>query len=161
MIKMMRKPVKLQNIIDGMEMQIDGTYTYLNRMTCEVINMSQDDLQIAEEDEDERINDLPDWQQESIKVAIDVIENFENYKELPTKFEINEYDMMENFCYSLDNQRSMDKLLDEIRGKGAFRRFKDKVSHLGIEEKWYTFRDQSYKQIAIDWCRNNDLEYEE
>jgi hypothetical protein len=161
MIKMMRKPVKLQDIINGMEMQFDGTYTYLNRKTCEVINVSQDDLRIAEEDEDERINDLPDWQQDSIKVAIDVIENFEYYKELPTKFEINEYDMMENFSYTFEDQRSMDILLDAIRGKGAFRRFKDNVSQLGIEEKWYTFRDQSYKQIAIDWCKDNDLEYEE
>jgi hypothetical protein len=158
---MIRKPVKLQDIIDGMLIQFDENYTYLNLKTCEVISVSKDDLRTAEEEEDELIDDLPDWQQESLKVAFDVIENFEDYKELPNKFEINEYDMMENFCYSLDNQRRKDTLLDAIRGKGAFRRFKDKISDLGIGEKWYTYRDQSYKQIAIDWCRENDLEYEE
>jgi len=29
-------------------------------------------------------------------IAIDVVENFENNIELPTKYEINEYEIMEN-----------------------------------------------------------------
>jgi hypothetical protein len=161
MIKMTKKLVKLQDIVDGMELQFEGSYTYLNRKTCEVITVSQEDLRTAEEEEEETFKELPDWQQEDLKVAVDIIENFEDYEELPNKFEINEYDMMENFCYSLENQRNMDLLLDAIRSKGAFRRFKDKVIHLGIDEKWYAYRDQSYKQIAIDWCRDNKVEYEE
>jgi len=67
--------------------------------------------------------------------------------------------MMEDFCYELKNQRHKDTLLDAIRGKGAFRRFKDKVHYLGIEEEWYSFRDGRYKQTAIEWCNNHDVRY--
>ncbi len=116
-----------------MELQFDGTGTYLNLKTGEVISVSDEDIQTAEEDEP--IDHLPDWQQENIKTAIDVLENFENYEELPTKFDINEYEMMEDFCYALKNERQSETLLDAIRGRGAFRRFKDQVHFFEIEEE--------------------------
>ncbi|MFS0615891.1 UPF0158 family protein [Lederbergia ruris] len=153
----MKAKVNLRDIIDGMEMQFDEWNTYLNRSTGEVISVSQNDLRAAEEDEP--IDHLPDWQQEDLKIAIDVVENFENYVELPTKYDINEYQMMEDFCYVLSDGNKKNKLLNAIRGRGAFRRFKDLVFQLDLEEEWYTFRDNAYKKIAIRWCQDYDLEY--
>lgn len=153
--------VKLEDIIDGMEMQFEGTRTFCHMKTGEVISVSKDDLRKAEEIEDEEIEKLRDWEQENIRVAIDVVEYFEDYAELPTTFEINEYDMMEQFCFTVKNPRTEQQLLDAIRGKGAFRRFKDSVLRLGIEEDWYSFRQECYKQKAIDWCREHELEYVE
>ncbi len=154
----MKAKVNLRDIIDGMEMQFDEWNTYLNRNTGEVISVSQDALRAAEEDEP--LDHLPDWQQEEMKIAIDVIENFENYVELPTKYDINEYQMMEDFCYAFSDGNKKNKLLNAIRGRGAFRRFKDLVSQLNLEEEWYAFRDNAYKEIAIRWCQDYDLEYE-
>ena len=131
------------------------------RKTGEVVSVSEDDLRTAEEVEEDEINELKDWEQVNIRLAIDVVENFEDYEELPTLFEINEYEMMENFSCSIQDNRKMDLLLNAIRGRGAFRRFKDKVHELGIEDKWYQYRDECYKQKAIEWCNDNDLEYEE
>ncbi|GIN56024.1 hypothetical protein J8TS2_03430 [Lederbergia ruris] len=153
----MKAKVNLRDIIDGMEMQFDEWNTYLNRSTGEVLSVSQNDLRAAEEDEP--IDHLPDWQQEDLKIAIDVVENFENYVELPTKYDINEYQMMEDFCYVLSDGNKKNKLLNAIRGRGAFRRFKDLVFQLDLEEEWYTFRDNAYKEIAIRWCQDYDLEY--
>lgn len=153
----MKAKVNLRDIIDGMEMQFDEWNTYLNRSTGEVLSVSQNDLRAAEEDEP--IDHLPDWQQEDLKIAIDVVENFENNVELPTKYDINEYQMMEDFCYVLSDGNKKNKLLNAIRGRGAFRRFKDLVFQLDLEEEWYTFRDNAYKEIAIRWCQDYDLEY--
>ncbi|MBB6731372.1 UPF0158 family protein [Cohnella zeiphila] len=155
----MAKPVKLEDLIGGMEIQFDEQSNYLNVETGEVVTVSHETLRAAEEDEP--FDHLPDWMQEDIKVAIDVLENFENYKSLPTKFEINEYEMIEDFSYQLANERHSSVLLDAIRGRGAFRRFKDKVYDLGIEKDWYAFRDERYRQIAIDWCNDLDLKYVE
>ncbi|MFP5108964.1 hypothetical protein ACSU6B_19675 [Neobacillus sp. C211] len=55
---------------------------FLNIETGEFILVTSEELRAAEEEEP--FDHLPDWQQEDRKVAIDVIENFENYKELPT-----------------------------------------------------------------------------
>ena len=92
----MRKSVKLEDVIEGMELQVEGTSVFLNLKTGEVVSVSEDDFRIAEEEES--VDDLPDWQQEDIKTAIDVLENFDDYEKLPTKFEVNEYKMMEDFC---------------------------------------------------------------
>ena len=92
----MRKSVKLEDVIEGMELQVEGTSVFLNLKTGEVVSVSEDDFRIAEEEES--VDDLPDWQQEDIKTAIDVLENFDDYEKLPTKFEVNEYKMIEDFC---------------------------------------------------------------
>lgn len=152
----MKKTVKLQDIIEGMEMQFPETHTYLNLKTGEIITVSSDELRTAEEDEP--IDHLRDWQQDAIKIAIDVIENFDHYKELPTQFEINEYDMMERFCFTL-TEGHQNMLLNSIRGRGAFRRFKDKILDLGIDEEWYRYRDECYQRIAIEWCEHNGVPY--
>jgi len=155
----MEKPVKLKEIMDGMDLQFDEFRTFLNIKKGEVITVSQEALRLAEDEEP--TDHLPEWQQNDIRAAIDVVENFDDYIDLPDRYEINEYEMMEDFCYTLTSQRDQDSLLDAIRGKGAFRRFKDLVGYIGIEKKWYAFRDDRYKQVAIDWCDAHNVKYVE
>lgn len=155
----MNNPVKLQSIIEELEMQFEESRTFLNLKTGEIISITSDDLRAAEDEEP--YDHLPDWQQENRIVAIDVCENFEKYKELPTKYEVNEYEIMEDFCLTLNNQRKRDNLLNAIKGKGAFRRFKDKIIDFDIEEQWYSFRDERLKEIAIEWCQDNNVNYVE
>lgn len=140
-------------------MQFEESRTFLNLKTGEIISITSDDLRAAEDEEP--YDHLPDWQQENRNVAIDVCENFEKYKELPTKYEVNEYEIMEDFCLTLNNQRKRDNLLNAIKGKGAFRRFKDKIIDFDIEEQWYSFRDERLKEIAIEWCQDNNVNYVE
>jgi hypothetical protein len=151
--------VKLQAIIEEMEIQFEESRTFLNIKTGEIIVVTSDDLRAAEDEEP--FDHLPDWEQEDRKVANDVVENFENYKELPTKYELNEYEMMEDFCLTVSDQRKQDILLSLIKGKGAFRRFKDKIIDFEIEDKWYSYRDERFKQIAIEWCLDNNINFSE
>jgi len=67
--------------------------------------------------------------------------------------------MMEGFCF-IQVDRRQTELLNAIKRKGAYRRFKDKVFDLDLKDAWYTFRDESYQQIAIDFCKQHGLEYE-
>ena len=76
----------------------------------------------------------------------------EDFIPLPGQYEINEYRMMERFIYELPVGRNQDVLEKAIRGKGAFRRFKDRLFDLGMEEKWYQYRDACYEKIAREWC---------
>ena len=78
---------------------------------------------------------------------------------LPTSFDIHEYGIMEEFVVSLPSF-ARDRLSDAIIGKGAFRRFKNTVRRLGIEEQWYEWRDNAYRRLAIDWCEDCGLEFE-
>ena len=89
----------------------------------------------------------------------EIDELFEESIILPTQYEINEYQMMEDFIETIDNTEIKNNLQRLIHGKGAFRRFKDYCVEMGIIQDWYDFRDKKYKEIAIDWCKQNELEY--
>jgi hypothetical protein len=149
--------VKLKDIVEEMEIQFEESRSLLNIKTGEIVLVTSDDLRAAEDEKP--IDHLPDWQQENIMLANDVVENFENYIELPTKYEVNEYEIMEDFCLKVSDRRKQESLLRAIKGKGAFRRFKDKVIDFEIEDQWYSYRDECFKQIAIEWCQNNNVNY--
>ena len=150
-------PIKIQSIIEELEMQFDESQTFLNKNTGEIVFVKLEDLRAAEDEEP--FDHLPDWEQEDRKIAIDVVENFEDYLGLPTKYEVNEYEIMEEYCLSVSDQVIRNKLLGAIKGKGAFRRFKGKIIDFGIEENWYSFRDNRFKEIAINWCNDNNIDF--
>lgn len=79
---------------------------------------------------------------------------------LPRSFDIRNYDIMEDFV-NTQSGPVYDRLAKAIQGKGAFRRFKDTVYDLGIDQEWYDFEAEAYKRIAVRWCEENELEYEE
>lgn len=54
-----------------------------------------------------------------------------------------------------------EELEQAIRGKGAFRRFKDCLFDLGMEETWYKFRDACYEKIAREWCKKYGITVED
>ncbi|WP_087973499.1 UPF0158 family protein [Oceanobacillus rekensis] len=119
--------------------------------------VTSDDLRAAEDEKP--FDHLPEWEQENRMTALDVVENFEKYIELPTKYEINEYEAMEDFSIRVSDQGKQDALLRAIKGKGAFRRFKDKIIDFEIEDQWYSYRDERFKQITIKWCHKNNIKY--
>jgi len=154
------KPVKLKDVIENLEMADDNLRAYYSRKTGKILVASVEDLSIAEESEEgDDFNEYPEWQRESINEAIDIIENWEDYITLPDRFEINEYRIMEDFCLSIRNERILNDIYHSIKGKGAFRRFKDKIYHYGLDKEWYSYRDNALRGIAIAWCEENGIIY--
>ena len=134
--------VKLDVILDAIEMA-DDNYTYfLDLETGESVFLA-----------DELVTGLDN---EGLEDEIE--ENLERYLRLPTKFEIHEYHIMEEFIWTLKVD-SADKLEHAIQGRGAFRRFKDMVDRMGISQQWYDFQAEYYRKLAIEWCQEHGLEY--
>jgi len=150
--------VKLDDIIDGMECQSDESSSFLNKKTGEVVLISDYEMQAAEDDE--LLEDMPDWEQDQVRIAREILAETGRYISLPSKFDIDDYSIMERFCMSLDNQKISDILYDLISGSGAFRRFKDAIYRYGIEDEWHTYHNNAIKEIAIEWCRENNIEFE-
>jgi hypothetical protein len=144
----MKVTVSLKDVINEMDVVSDEHSAFLNRQTGELVTLSREELSAAEEDDD--IVNYPEWQQEMIVKAREVISS-DDYLPLPSKFDIHEYHIMEDFCYAVAD--------DKIRGSGAFRRFKDAIQMNGIEEDWYSFRQEALEKIAIDWLEANKIPY--
>ena len=155
----MEARVKLSEIIEGLEFQSDESSSFLNKKTGEVVLMTDYAMQAAEDDEP--VEDLPDWEQDLVAIAREIIVENGEYIPLPTKYDIDEYSIMERFCTSLDNQEIGDILCDLISGSGAFRRFKNAIHEYDIADEWYKYRNNAIKEIAIEWCRENNIEFEE
>lgn len=82
----------------------------------------------------------------------------DNYISLPDQYDIHEYSIMEDFIETVASQRKQNYLYNAIRGKKAFRRFKDAIYELGIENQWYKYRDKQYEKIAREWCEKYNIE---
>lgn len=154
--------IKLQYIVDEIESQMDEDNKYLNIQTGQVICINSEDIRIAEESEtDDNLSEYPIWQQTSIKQAIDLLTNCFNdkYIALPNIQDINEYNIIEEFCGSVQNHQIRDSLFVAIQGSGAFRKYKDAIYRYGIEDSWYKFRNEAFIKIAIKWCERNKISY--
>lgn len=148
--------VDLEEIIQGLEFQSDEMKSFLNLKTGIVVSITDEEFRAAENDQP--LERFPAWQQESIKIAQEILEE-DYYVPLPSQYDIDEYNIMEKFCLSIDNERLQDIMYNSIKGSGAFRRFKDNVNKYHIAEGWYKYRDEAIRQIAIEWCKENGIRY--
>lgn len=131
--------VKLSDVIDGLDMVNYETDAYYNPQTEEIFMSNIGEVNNMNEDE------------------LDFL--FENSIILPTQYEINEYGIMKEFIETIEEKRLYNQLLIAINGSGAFRRFKDTCINFDIINDWYKFRKEKYKEIAIEWCKKNNIEF--
>ncbi len=132
--------VTLSKIIEGLEMVDDITDCYYNAEKNEIFLSNIGEYEDLTEDEIDKL--------------------FEEAIILPTRYEIKEYQMMVEFIDTIDNLEIKKNLQRLIQGKGAFRRFKDYCFEMNIIQDWYKYKDEKYKEIAIEWCKKNNLKYE-
>jgi hypothetical protein len=152
--------VKIAEIVDQLEISFDTGNSYLNKTTGELHYISDDIFGYLDgADEGETFEDLADWERDLVAVAKEINET-DNYVQLPSKYELNEYRIMERFCLSLDDEQLRDKMYYSIKGSGAFQRFRDNIHMHGIEKDWFEFRKQWLHTIATEWCESNELEFE-
>ncbi|HDL18173.1 MAG TPA: hypothetical protein ENH29_03880 [Bacteroidetes bacterium] len=151
----MSEPVLLDEIIEGMEAQSDFCKSFLNKVTGEVVSITDEEFGYAETSED--LDSLPDWQQEMVETAREILET-DHYIQLPDQFDIDEYEMMERFCLSLTDRKLRETMYRSIKERGAFKRFKNNIQRFDIADDWYDFRDNIMKVIAREWCEENGVD---
>ncbi len=151
--------VKLDDIIEGLEFQSDESSSFLDKTTGKVVLIS--DYEISAAEDDDPIEDFPDWEQDLVRIAKEIIDETGNYIDLPTKFDIHEYSIMEKFCLSLNDDEMSNNLYSVIKGSGAFGRFKNAIHEYDIADDWYKYRNDALKEIAIEWCQEKGIEFDE
>jgi len=151
--------VKLEDIMDGLECQSDESSAFLDKRTGKVVLISDYEMRAAEDDDP--MEDFPDWEQDLVRIAKEIVAETGDYIELPSKFDIHEYSIMEDFCLSVKDDKIRETLYNLIKGSGAFRRFKDAIHEYGIADDWYKYRDNTLREITIEWCQENGIEFED
>jgi SPX domain protein involved in polyphosphate accumulation len=135
-------PVKLDQIIEAIEMGDDTSESFYDCETGEIVWVSSVTMDTAE--------------QEAIYERLDE----HGFFRLPTQYDRHDYRIMEDFVSSLPSG-PQSHLSRVMHGRGAFRRFKDTVIDMGLDTDWYMWRDDSYRKMAVEWCEENEIEYME
>lgn len=153
--------VEIDELVGEVETQTDMHRSYYNRETGEFVRVK--DRAFMQIEDGKTLDDIdPRFEEErrNFKLARDIWEN-DNYVQIPTQFEVNEWEIMKDFCYTVDDENIRDDLLNAIHGNGAFRMFKDKISQHGVRQDWFDYKRERFAEIAKRWCEKHDLKYEE
>ena len=141
--------VPLQVVIDAVESADDEWNQFLDIATMEAVSVPESLFIDNFGDEYQKLSDMID-------------EGFNSrFFRLPSPYDIHEYSIMERFIWSLPEGAIQDRLENAIRGRGAFRRFKDSIYRLDIEQEWYDFRANAYREIAVEWCEEHGFQFVE
>jgi hypothetical protein len=155
----MSLPVSLQEVIDEMDQQNEMITAFINRKTGELRILTEDDYYALRHlDNGKPIEGLPPWQQEIIPILRETDES-DDFIPLPSQYQIHEYQIMEDFIRSLHDGSIKADLFNAIRGRGAFRNFKDKVFKYDIRDNWFSFKNRTLKKIATDFLDSEGIAY--
>ena len=135
--------VKLEEVIEALDSAGPEMEFYYSTKTEEILMVF--DGMVNGDDNKELIEEIEDgW--------------IEDYIPLPDQYQIHEYSMMEDFVYEHTTGIAQEQLEHAMQGRGAFRRFKDKLYDLDLERKWYKFRDKAYEKVAREWCEKHKID---
>jgi hypothetical protein len=108
----------------------------------------------------EQREDIQDWRKEVLLEAEQVDREYgRRYISVEADDPYKDYNDMDRFIATVDDESLQDRLRRAIRGRGAFRRLKDLVArHPGVEEQWYAYQDARAKERLLRWLDAHDIE---
>lgn len=124
-------PVSLKEVTDSIDGCGSSMNAFIDRKTGEIVMLPGDGW----------ISDEEEFEEDAKRV-----ENSGDFVELPSTADLREYRIMENFALSQEDERTGQRLMDAISGKGAFRRFRDMVARTGVRDAWFAYR---FKELAL------------
>ena len=149
--------VKLDDVIEQIEFASDSNKSFFNKKTGKIHLIPDEVERYSDQDMDDGF--IPEWEKELIPIAKDIQNNPDNYIQFPNQYDIHEYSIMEKFCLSLNNEELREIMYSSIKGSSAFQKFKNNIHQYGIADDWYKYKDEAFKEIAIEWCEDNGIEY--
>lgn len=148
--------VSLRAVVAEMDLPNHDWTAYLNRRTGEFVTVTGEEESAVEDEVD--IGDTGDWEADHLQKVREVLAS-DDFLPLPTKFDIDEYRIMERFCLDATDSAVRDDLLRAIKGSGAFGRFKALAQRHGLIDAWHACRDRAFEEIATVWLDEQGIGY--
>ncbi len=105
--------------------------------------------------EDGRVLKVPPGDPNLAKVRAEV-ERYAPIEAIPSRIQ---YQWLDAFIKSVDDDELRGRMEAAVNGKGAFRRFKDILLTLPDERRrWFEFRDHLLRQRLVEWVRELGIE---
>ena len=75
--------------------------------------------------------------------------------------DFHEYRHMERFIGTVQDAGASGQLWRAIKGKGAFRHFKDIAARRGVLAAWFRHREDAMRKFVIEWAAETSVPYED
>jgi hypothetical protein len=136
--------VDLARLVGELDGLFDRTTVYVSRKTGEIATVMDSDLSAIEDGEEDF---EPEAGDEILPFLRDIVETTD-WVAMPDKFEIHEWRIMSDFTDAVGG-RIGDELAGAIRGRGAFRMFKDAIYRHGVHDQWFEFKRKAVERIVV------------
>lgn len=146
--------VDLARLTDELDSLFEGTSVYVNRRTGEIVAVMDSDVGAIEDGEE----DFEPEGGDDILPLLHAIVESGDWVAMPDRFEIHEWQIMSDFADSLGGPVG-DELARAIRGRGAFRMFKDVIYRHGIHDEWFAFKHKAVERIAVRALEAESIPY--
>jgi hypothetical protein len=156
----MRTAVKIDDLTDALSLASPESTAWLDRETGRVWIIENHVMAVAEGDS---INaeESSNWHADELAAARALLNAPGRGIKLPTAFDFHEYRHLERFIGTLPANSAADQLWRAIKGRGAFRQFKDTARRLGVLDAWHAYRDQALRRLMLDWARAHNIPVDE
>jgi len=156
------KPAKLSELIQVLEFHSEDHVTRVDLQNGCVVTVDRSVFCALEEGDEEALQHLPDWQKHEVEIARAIVEDSgERFVPAPGQFDFHEYRHMERFIGTVESAESAEQLWRAIKGKGAFRYFKDTASRQGFLQQWFQYLDDAMKEFVVDWAEAKNIPYDD
>lgn len=152
--------VNLQDVIEAIEFENDKLNHYYNKKTGVIIYKEDAETAMYNAGDMDRIDTLENWEQELVRELYDLQENPQDYIRLPERDESDELQMMMDFCRAFSDISLKDSINNETDLSRKLHKVKNVIRDKGIINDWYDYREAAEREIAEQWCINNNIEYE-
>lgn len=171
-----RVAVNMDALTAVFELHFDEILSYLDLETGEVLQISSDtrllleelDAELYTEEGEQRTTmeallaqhpEIPDWQKQALLEADRVELGYGATVIAIDPEPYSDYNDMERFIATVEDDRLANTLERAIRGRGAFRYFKDVLAdHPQVEAAWYAFKAARLEAHVRDWLDAYDIE---
>lgn len=105
-------------------------------------------------------SDLPEWRKEALAEADMVEKGYSSrFVQVPHADTRQDYQDLEEFIDTIEDEWLRDQLSRAIRGRGAFRRFRDVIADFPEErERWFAFKSSQVRARILAWLASEGIE---
>jgi len=162
---MKKLPIDVSLVADMMCSNRYEIESYLDKETGEVIYFTEEMVpwEYREVEREELDELLADENESTRNLVMQVYEVYndesDRYEEIPEIHFKPSYEDMREFVESIQDSKLRDKVLNQIQGTGAFRRFRTFLDyHAEYRKAWISLLSNLKRQEALNWLESIDIE---
>ena len=151
--------VNLNDLIEAIQFENEMLNHYYNKNTGIIVYKENSDTAAYSSEDISRVDTMEEWERELVESLYDLKVNPQDYIKVPGYEEIDEVKLMMDFCNSFSDISLNETLTTNSDYYRKLHEVKNIIRDKNLINEWYDYRDAAERDIAIEWCMKNNINY--